>query len=323
MTIVAFPHPFHPALYPVIEAALPDGWKAAYAEDEAFDSRARIIGEAAAVFLFSTPVDARLIDAAPRLKLVQKLGAGYDNIDLDYCARRGVAVARLAGGNAVPVAEHTIMLMLAAYRRLPEIDRRIRAGEWMKEEARGIHRQLTGRRIGIVGLGAVGRALAHALAGFGMEIVYTDPVRPGAGVETRLGVTWVPLDELVATSDIVTLHCPRTAETENMFDAARIAAMKPGAVLVNCARGGIVDEAALAGALKSGHLFAAALDVFDGEPTSAGNPLFDLEQTVYTSHMAGVTIDNFTLVMERAMGNAARYLRGDGLPDGDIVRLPD
>lgn len=322
-TRIAFLDHFHPEIYKAISGALPDGWQAVYTKSKDFADRAEAMAEADATFVFSSAVDEALLEKSPRLRLVQKLGAGYDNIDLDGCAARGVAVARLRGGNAIPVAEHTVMLILAALRRLPEIDRRVRAGEWVKEEARGIHGQLHGKRVGLIGLGAVGKAVARALTGFGVDTVYYDPVTPGEDMERQLQVRLVSMDELIESSDIVSLHCPLAPDTRGMIDAAGIARMKRGAVLVNCARGGLVDEAALCDALSEGRLTAAAFDTFAGEPTSSDNPIFALDRTVVTSHMAGATLDNFMLVIERGVANAASYLNGGDLPEDDVVRLPD
>ena len=198
----------------------------------------------------AAPVTAEILSAATRLRFIQKLGAGVDKIDLKMCSEKGIAVARLAGGNAIPVAEHTLLLILATLRRLPMVDRRTRAGEWLKEESRGVNRQLHGKRVGLVGLGAIGKALVKLLKGFETDIVYFDPGVSPADVEQKLGVRHLPLDELLATSDIVSLHLPLLPETAGLISKERIDRMKRGAVLINCARGGLVDEAALADGIE-------------------------------------------------------------------------
>jgi len=270
----------------------------------------------------AAPVTAEILAAAPRLRFIQKLGAGYDKIDLATCKQRGIAVARLAGGNAIPVAEHTLLLMLATLRRLPFIDRKTRAGEWLKEEARGVNRQLTGKRVGLVGFGAIGKALAKLLIGFDVEVVYFDTILPPPEFERNLRVRHLPLDELLRTADIISLHVPLAPETAGLISKERIAAMKRGAVLINCARGGLVDEAALTAALVEGRLFAAGIDAFAKEPP-VGSPLLTLDQTVVTPHMAGATIDNFGFVIGRAVANAQQYLSGEGLPGADAVSVPE
>jgi D-3-phosphoglycerate dehydrogenase / 2-oxoglutarate reductase len=171
---------------------------------------------------------------------------------------------------------------------LPAADRRTRSGEWLKEESRGVNRQLHGKRVGLVGLGAIGKALARLLKGFEVEIVYYDPFPPSAEVEQTLGVHRLSLDELLATSDIVSLHLPLMPETANLIDKERIARMKLGAVLINCARGGLVDEAALHEALKNGQVAGAAFDVFATEPATE-NPLFSLPNVVCTPHLGAST----------------------------------
>jgi D-3-phosphoglycerate dehydrogenase len=319
--IAAIIDPFDARIRERIAAAMPSGWTLHNAHGRVED-RDAAMADAAVLFVMAAPVGADLIVNAPRLRLIQKLGAGVDRIDLDACAARGIALAKLAAGNAVPVAEHTVLLMLACYRRLPLVDRRTRAGDWGKEEARGIHRQLRGKRIGLVGFGAIGREVASVLSGFGTELVYFDPVRAAADVEARLHVRLLELDELVATSDIVSLHLPLMAETAGLINAQRIRRMKRGAVLINAARGGLVDEAALAEALKDGHLAAAGLDAFSKEPP-IGNPLLDLEQTVLTPHLAGATIDNFDNIIERAVANARSYLETGELPAHDAVLMPE
>jgi D-3-phosphoglycerate dehydrogenase len=319
--IAAIIDPFDARIRDRIAAAMPPGWTLRNGHGGSAE-RDAALADADVLFVMAAPVDRDLIAKAGRLRLIQKLGAGVDRIDLDACAARGIALAKLAAGNAVPVAEHTVLLMLACYRRLPLVDRLTRAGHWGKEEARGLHRQLRGKRIGLVGFGAIGREVASILAGFRAELIYFDPVRAAAEVEARLGVRYLGLDELVATADIVSLHLPLMPETAGLVDARRIRRMKPGAVLINAARGGLVDEAALAAALADGHLAAAGLDTFAKEPP-LGNPLLDLEQTVVTPHLAGATIDNFDGVIARAVANARSYLAAGQLPEHDAVLLPE
>ena len=272
-------------------------------------------------FVMATPMPAALLEAAGRLGFIQKLGAGVDRIDLQVCRARGIGVARLHAGNAIPVAEHTVMLMLAACRRLPLLDRATRAGGWDKEACRGVNRQLRGKTIGLIGFGAIGRAVAGLLASFGVDIRYYDPVRAPAEVEAGLQATFAPLEELLARADVVSLHLPLLPETRGLLDARRIALMKPGAILVNAARGGLVDEAALSQALADGRLFGAALDAFAVEPP-VGSPLLALEQVVVTPHCAGATIDNVAALAARAIANSERYLAGEALPPGDLVLAP-
>jgi D-3-phosphoglycerate dehydrogenase len=300
---VAIIDPFHPRIVEAIQAGLPPSWRLLVARGRSAEDHAEAMRGAEVAFVMATPVPEQLLSAADRLGFIQKMGAGVDRIDLDVCRARGIGVARLFAGNATPVAEHTLMLMLASYRRLPTLDRNTRAGKWEKEECRGVNRQISGKTVGIVGFGAIGRAVAKLLSGFGASVVYFDPLRAPAEAEAELKARYLDLDDLLAQADIVTLHLPLSAKTANLIDEGRIARMKPGALLINCARGGLIDEAALARALESGHLFGAALDAFSTEPP-VGNPLLQMERTIVTPHAAGATLDNFAYLVTRAVDNA-------------------
>lgn len=312
---------FHPQIKAAIVAAIPSDWTVRFVEENSLGSRAALIREADIVFVMAAPMPRELLAEAHRLRLIQKLGAGLDKIDLDFCRERGIGVARLQAGNSVPVAEHTILLMLASYRQLPQIDRRTRAGNWNKEDARGMHRSLQHKTVGLVGFGAIGREVAKRLRGFNVNIIYYDPVRAKADVEQSLGVTYVELDALVREADIVSLHLPLMPQTKDIIDAKRIAAMKQGAVLINCARGGLVDEAALADALKAGRLLGAGIDAFSQEPP-VGNPLLEIDSAIVTPHLAGATLDNFASVVARSVENAKAVLRGEPLPTDDEAVAP-
>ena len=317
---VAFLDQYHPRIHSVITSAIPKTWTASFAVSRATKDQEAAVAGAHALFVMAAPVTKELIYASPQLQLIQKLGVGVDRIDRQACSERGIAIARLAGGNSVQVAEHTLLLILAALRRLPVMDRRTRAGEWPKEEARGICRQLHGKRVGLIGFGAIGKALVKLLTGFEVQIVYYDPAFASNGAHES-PARFVPLDELLATSDVVSLHLPLSPETANLIDEGRIRLMKPCAVLINCARGGLVDELALANALLDGRLFAAGIDSFAQEPPLA-NPLLELDQVVVTPHIAGATLDNFSFVMERAVRNARNYFSGGNLPEEDVVFVP-
>ena len=312
---------FHPHIKTAVEAAIPADWALRFVDENSFAARVTLIREADIVFVMAAPMPKELLVEARRLRFIQKLGAGVDRIDLDFCRAHGIGVARLNAGNAVPVAEHTILLMLATYRQLPLIDCRTRAGTWSKEDARGTHRSLQHKKVGLVGFGAIGKEVAKRLRAFEVEVLYYDPVRAAADVELSLGVTYADLDALLGEADIVSLHLPLMPQTADIIDAQRIAAMKPGAVLINCARGGLVDEAALAEALKAGRLFGAGIDAFSQEPP-VGSALLELDNTVVTSHLAGATLDNFAVVVARAVANAKAVLRGEPLPAGDVAVAP-
>lgn len=265
------------------------------------------------------PVPARMIEDAPRLRMIHKWGVGYDKIDIAAAKRRGIPVAIAAGMNAGPVAEHAVALMLAVYRRIPFVDRELRAGKWLKQEMRSVCRQLTGKRVGLLGLGNIGREVVRKLSGFDVDILYFDARRLDEAAERALPVRYVSFDRLLAESDILSVHVPLLESTRGMVGEAAIAKMKDGAVIINTARGGVVDEKALYRALKAGKLFGAGLDTHAVEPPVEANPLFELDQVVVTPHTGGVVVDNVANVTIRVFENIQRFLRGEPLTAGDRV----
>jgi phosphoglycerate dehydrogenase-like enzyme len=256
------------------------------------------------------PATADMIAQAPKLRLIQKIGVGVNTIDLAAARARGIAVCNMPGTNTRAVAETALLLMLACLRRLPAIDRACREGQgWAVggglQERVG---ELRGRTVGLVGAGMVPRALVPILRGFGAEIVYWSPRE-----HPELGVPRLELPELLAISDIVPLHLPLVPDTERLIDGAALARMKPGAILVNTARGGLVDEPALVGALKSGQLRAAGLDVFAEEPVTPDNPLLGLDNVVLMPHVAWLTPETLDRSLEVAIENMRRLRDGGEL----------
>jgi phosphoglycerate dehydrogenase-like enzyme len=254
-----------------------------------------------------------LIEQAPALKLIQKLGVGVDTIDLDAARARGIAVCNMPGANTRAVAELTLLLMLATLRQLSALDRQTRAGQgWSLEPALLDNLgELGGRTVGLVGFGAVGKCLTPMLEGVGATVIYTSrraamvrvlsPSAKKPDTPARL----VSLSDLLSTADVVSLHVPLTAETTGLIDEGAIQKMKPGAVLVNTARGGLVDYDALHRALVSGRLRGAGLDVFDVEPAGATHPLFQLRNVVVTPHVAWFTAET----LQRSLGVFAENCR--------------
>ncbi len=254
------------------------------------------------------PCTAAMIEAAPRLKLIQKIGIGVNTIDLEAAKARGIPVCNLPGTNSRAVAELTLAMMLAALRRLPRFDASIRRGVWtdpLLEDGLG---ELGGRVVGLVGYGAIPRLLAPVLVAMGCRVIYTDQTP----VPDALG-EWRSLPALLAEADVVCLHVPLTAETTHLIDAAALASMKPGAVLINTARGGLVDQAALTEALLSGHLAAAGLDVFEVEPPDFAALLFRLPNVVLSPHVAWLTTGTFDRSFALAAENCRRLAAGETL----------
>jgi phosphoglycerate dehydrogenase-like enzyme len=256
------------------------------------------------------PVTAAVIDGAPRLRLIQKIGIGVNTIDLDAARRRGIAVCNMPGTNTPAVAEMTLLLMLATLRRLAHLDALTRAGRgWMIEpELSDNFGELSGRTVGLVGYGAVARRLVPALRALGANVVYTSR-QPAPDAP----IPFLPLTELLAIADVVSLHLPQTSETTGMIDAPTLAAMKRGAILINTARGPLVDEAALIDALTSGHLQGAGLDVFSHEPIGVDDPLMKFPNVVVTPHVAWLTAETMERSLTVIAENCRRLRAGEPL----------
>jgi D-3-phosphoglycerate dehydrogenase len=235
----------------------------------------------------STKVTADVLAAADNLKVIGRAGIGVDNIDVAAASLRGVIVMNTPQENAVAAAEHTISLMMALARRIPQADASLKAGRWEKSKFLGV--QLFNKTLGLIGIGAIGSIVAERAAGLKMRVVAYDPHIPPQ-TASRRGIPLVSLDELLARSDFVSIHCPLTDETRNMLDATALKKMRPGTMLINCARGGIVNERDLHDALASGHLRGAALDVFTVEP-AVGNPLCALTNVICTPHLGASTVE--------------------------------
>jgi phosphoglycerate dehydrogenase-like enzyme len=272
--------------------------------------------------LVTAPITEQLLKESPKLRLVHKWGIGVDKIDLAGAERQGVYVAITAGSNAATVAEHTVMLIIAALRRLSYADKSVRDGKWIYTELRPMCRKLIGKTVGLLGFGNIGRNVAQRLQGFEVEIIYHDPFRAAPEVEQRLNARYVTFDELVEQSDLLSLHCPGGEANRNLIDADVFARMKKGSVLVNCARGDVVDEEAMVAALKSGQLLAAGLDAFYPEPLPASSKLRELDNVVLTPHTAGSVLDNVAPVATHAFNNMLRMLRGEAIPKSDLVVVP-
>ena len=237
-----------------------------------------------------TWVNQELLDAAPQLQVVGRVGVGVERIDQDACAARGVAVCPAYGANAITVAEYTITALLLAWRGAFLTSRRVIDGDWPREEMIG--HDLSGRTLGLIGFGNIGRAVAKRARAFDMTVIASDPyISPEDPAWNEFGARPVTLESVLRESDAVSLHAPLTEETRHIIDASAIAAMKPGALLINTSRGGTVDEAAMIAGLRSGQLGGAAVDVFEREPLTAetGAAFAGVPKLILTPHIAGLT----------------------------------
>ena len=271
-------------------------------------------------------VEEGLYAAAPKLRLIQFLSAGYDRADISAARRAGVPIANNGGANSVAVAEHAVMLMLAVCRRLPLQHANVGGGRWRGNEPPRVH-ELRGRTLGIVGLGTIGKKTARLAGAFGMTVHYYDVTRLSEDAEDALGVRFRLLGELLRSSDIVSLHVPLNPTTHHLVGAREIALLKPTAVLVNTSRGPVVDEGALTAALSEGRIAGAGLDVFDQEPPDPDNPLFSLDNVVLTAHLAGPTVESSTARLRNAFDNVERVQRGEAplwvIPEIEDSSPPD
>jgi (S)-sulfolactate dehydrogenase len=251
--------------------------------------RAEIATADALIVRNRTQVTADLLAAAPRLKVVGRLGVGLDNIDVDACRARGIDVIPATGANALAVAEYVIGTAMLLLRGACFASEAVAGGQWPRGPLSN-GREIAGRTLGVVGFGGIGRLTAKLAQGLGMRVLGHDAQLPAtAPLWAETGVTPRSLAEVLAEADVVTLHVPLSRETRHLIDAARLATMKSDAILINTARGGVVDEAAVAAALRAGRLGGAALDVFEQEPLPAGSPLAGCPNLVLTPHIAGVT----------------------------------
>jgi phosphoglycerate dehydrogenase-like enzyme len=272
--------------------------------DELF---AEMLPRAEVIWHVLRPLTAADFARAPRLRLVQKLGTGVNTIDLDAAADHGVAVANMPGTNAQAVAETSLLLMLAALRRVTVFDARTREGRGWPADRALVGGELRGRTVGLLGGGEIAGLLRGMLEAIGATVLYTSR-RPRPG-----DPAWRELDDLLRASDIVSVHIPLTAETHHLLDRERLALLPPGAIVVNTARGAIIDEAALVDALKSGRLGGAGLDVFEREPVPAGNPLLALDTVVAMPHVAWLTRETWDRYFAVAVENCRRLAAGEDL----------
>jgi len=265
---------------------------------------------AALVVRSQTKVTAAVLDAATQLKVVGRAGVGVDNVDVEAATRRGVIVMNTPGGNTISTAEHAFSLMVSIARKIPQAHASVKAGKWERKKFEGV--ELYNKTLGILGMGRIGTELARRALAFGMRVVAYDPYLAASRARALQIELMEDLDELVTHCDFVSMHMPLTDETRHMLDARRLALMKKGARVVNCARGGLVDETALAAALESGHIAAAALDVFEEEPPPADLALRALDNIVFTPHLGASTAEAQESVgIEIALAIRAALLEGE------------
>ena len=259
----------------------------------------------------ATTVDREVLKAAPKLQIVGRAGVGLDNVDIEAATEFGVMVANAPTSNIHSACEHAVALLLSTARQIPAADKTLRDAEWKRSSFKGV--EIFGKTVGIVGFGHIGQLFAQRLAAFETEIIAYDPYANPTRA-AQLGVELVELDELVSRADIITIHLPKTKETAGMFNAELLAKSKKGQIIINAARGGLVDEQALADAIKSGHIWGAGFDVFSTEPCT-DSPLFELPQVVVTPHLGASTAEAQDRAGTDVAASVLKALAGEFVPD--------
>lgn len=291
-------------------AMMPAGFELAVVPARSAEYRAALAEAEYLVGFVDALIEPELFRTGPKLRLVQLLSAGYDRADLDAARTAGVPVCNNGGANSVAVSEHAVLLMLAVSRQLVRQHLSVSAGAWRGNQTPRVH-ELRNKTLGIVGLGTIGKKTARLAQAFGMTVVYYDIARLPEDQEDLLNVRFRLLRELLAEADVVSLHTPLNDRTRHLIGPAELASMKPSAILVNTARGPVVDEVALHAALRDGTIAAAGLDVFDQEPPQPDNPLFGLDNVTLTAHLAGPTFESNTARVRNAFDNVQRVARGE------------
>ena len=303
-------------VYDVIRSQMPSGWSLVTLRGENPQGWLSQILDVDLMIVADWAVTAETVAAAPKLKMVQHQGVGHERIDKAALKARGIPLALCPAGTTTGVAEHTLLLILAVYKRLVVADTKMRQGTWLQWGLRSTSFELCGKTLGLIGFGRIGQAVAKRAHAFETKIVYHDAFVPTPPDDARAwGVESVTLDDLLRRSDIVSVHVPTTDTTRKFMNAARFGQMKRSAVFINTSRGAVVDEAALLAALQNKVIAAAALDVFEKEPISPDNPLLRLDNVIVTPHIAAGTVDALTEKMQAVFANLQRRVRGEPIHD--------
>ena len=296
----------------ILKSVVPDGYTVKTLDEP---TQEQLVKEAAdADYLLVSgrlKIDKEVLASAKNLKMIQRTGVGTEMLDKEEIKRRAVPVYVNAGVNARSVAEHTLTLILSCLKRVPAIDKQVRSGIWKKQETGTSCHELYGKTVALVGMGAIGRLVASYLHCFGAKVVYTDIYRLSDEQEQTLGATYIPsFEELLPIADILSFHCPLTEDNKEILNAETINKMKDGAIVVNTARGKLLDEAALYRALESGKLASAGLDVHCEEPMKKDDPLCTLDNVILSPHIAGLSFETFHSMMKDAVDNIVAFEEG-------------
>lgn len=304
-----------PSMYDLIVREMPPGYELITLQSDDDDERREKIADCEIAIVAAKPLVASTISAAGRLALVHHQGVGYhDTVDTDALAGRGIRLALTPEGTSVGVAEHTLLLALAACRRLTFADAELRRGHWHVNSLRPLSFELAGKRVGFLGFGRIGREAALRFKAFETENFYFDPmVTLSLSEQAEYGTRPAEFSWIIRNADVISLHMPLNDSSRHIIDAATIALMKDTAIIINTARGGLIDDSALAAALQVGKLAAAGLDVFEGEPISANHPLCSLPNVVLSPHISAGTVDAMARKMRALFANVERFFNGQAL----------
>ena len=308
---IVYGEPIPDDLHALAAELVPAGFHLLVVSSREREELLRLVPEADFLLVATARVDEELLRAAPHLRLVQHQGVGYDNIDVDACRRAAIPVALTPEGTTIGVAEHTLLLILALFRHLLTVNAAVRRGEWPVWSMRSRSVELAGKTVGLIGFGRIGREVARRALAFDTTIVYHDSVPAPTAVEAELGATFLSRDDLLRQADVVSLHAPLTAETRGMIGERELRLMQPHAMLINTARGALVDEQALVRALDEGRIAGAGLDVLAREPPHPDNPLLTHPNVIVTPHVAAGTRDAYRTKLQAVFANMQRVARGE------------
>ena len=297
----------------ILESVVPDGFTVKTLDEPTYEQLLNEVVDADYLLVSGRlEINKEVLDNAPKLKMIQRTGVGTEMLDLEEIKKRGIPVYINAGVNARSVAEHTLTFILSCLKRVPAIDRQVRNGIWKKQETGTSCHELYGKTVGLVGMGNIGRQVAAYLNCFGAKVIYTDLYRMSEEQESALGATYISsFEEMLPLVDILSFHCPLTNDNKEILNAESIRKMKDGAIIVNTARGKLIDESALYDALKSGKLASAGLDVHYEEPMKKDDPLCSLDNVVLSPHIAGLSLETFYSMMKGAIENIVAFDEGN------------
>ena len=311
-----------PVLCKQEDESVPEGFTTIRPKDENDPEEIRrIIAEAD--YLITADMTKDDFAIAKNLKMIQKWGIGVDRVDLEAAAENNIPVYITSGANSIPVAELAVGLMLSAFRRIPYVDKTVREGKWIRKDMRAECQMLNGKTIGLLGIGNIAKKVARMVRGFDpKEIIYYD-IRPlSPEQEAELGAHYVSFEELCRRADVLSIHVPMMPATKGMVGEEQFNMMKPNMILVNTARGGVVNEKALIQALKDGKIYGAALDTFESEPIEKDNPLLSMDNVVLTCHCGGGVVDNAMNVTRHAYYNIAAFDKGEAPKHPQDIIVP-